>query len=418
MKNSTGSMADWFKQVLVITGLLLMLPGIFLAFGFVCITLILTVENNANVIKIGLIGASVVALTAGTGGTIFWHSIASLKGKRSKQVHFPSIRWMVGVFILYVGLGVILFQNKVLAGLFLPITVLVATATPPVFMTWWFMGRSISGVTWRRGIVAFAGSAVICTVLAIVLQILLLIALSFLDSSPVNALFANLDQIKSVAGDDLAHITINRDSLFILFELGIVIPIIATLTKPLVVLPLTGYLSQRELFFIGALAGAGFATLESIVFVLLWPQYWALILIVQVTGGAVHPLGAGMLTLKWQDIFNHVPESWTNWAAGFGLSTTVHALWNTGLLFVLLNVTNLFLALLVGGLVFLLLLILGLIVIWSGHSIAQQLCTGIQDDKDRKIWRIFSEHAIAVWAVTIVTFAIPIGLITLQVLTS
>lgn len=413
MNTDSGLIANWVKQVMVIGGLLLFLPGILLAFGFVCVTLIMMVESDPNAIKIGLIGVTAIALTLGTGGTIFWHSVASLNGKRSNPIHFPPLFLMVSIFLLYIGLGLVLFQNTVLAGLLLPITVLVATTTLPVLVTWWMMGQSVSGITWRRGVVAFAGSAVVCVALGAVLQMLVMVTVSFLAPNPGDAILAGLDLVEDLIKNDLAYIIIDRGFLIALLVLSVVVPVIATLTKPLVTLPLTSCLSPRKLFFIGALAGAGFAAVESMMFIMLWPQYWAWILILQALGAAIHPVGAGMMALKWQNVFSKTTNSWMNWIAGAGLFTSVHALWNTGLLFVLPTVTNRFF-MWINEVSFILLLVIGLVMFWTGHSITQQLYTNDRKGEMKKGENAFSNQAMAVWAVAMMVLIVPIGLVLLQ----
>ena len=80
MKANTGLLPEWLKQLMVIGGLLLAIPGVLLTLGFLCTTFILVIENDPETVSVGLMGITVAALTFGAGGAVFWHSAAATSG--------------------------------------------------------------------------------------------------------------------------------------------------------------------------------------------------------------------------------------------------------------------------------------------------------------------------------------------------
>ncbi len=423
MKLNRGLLPDGSKQVMAICGLLLILPGFVIGFGFLCLTLLLVIEGESEGITVGLIGVLFLALTVGTGGALFWHSMASLQGRPSKQIRLPSMWAMGGIFALYVGVGAITFQSEFLAGLFFPPSVLIIAAIPPLLAVSWFMNRQEDGgITWRRSVVAFAGSALLGLIIVITSQVSLLIIISFLASNPADAIIGSLDLVGDLAGRDLVYAISTREFIVAFVQITIIIPIAGTMAKSLVTIPLSGYLSHRQMFIIGTIAGAGFAALESIVYIGFWPSLWAWLLLIQALGGAIHPLGAGILAIGWKDLLDRKASAWPHWLARFGVATALHMVWNTGLLLfvILISISGRSIIFLGSGYLTLpivvLLMGLGLVTFWAGRSLSLQTNYSAKAQGESEDSRFtLSNRAMAVWALACVVAIVPLGIAGLQI---
>lgn len=82
---TTVTLPSWLKRASAIAGLLLLLPGLPLTFGFFCITRMLAVEGDHDAISAGLISFTLTAITLGAGRIVVWHSLRSLQGKNQKR---------------------------------------------------------------------------------------------------------------------------------------------------------------------------------------------------------------------------------------------------------------------------------------------------------------------------------------------
>jgi hypothetical protein len=112
-------------------------------------------------------------------------------------------------------------------------------------------------------------------------------------------------------------------------------------------------------------AGSGFAI-------------WAGILVVRALGGALHPLGSGLVALGWRDVLRGEPNAPVNWVKKYALAVLVHAAWNGGsLLVITLGGAQFFgalppeigiLGLSMAGSTLAFLLILGLAALWIGRA--------------------------------------------------
>ncbi len=407
----------WLKQTLAIVSLVALLPGIMGGFCFTCLAFVLALDGDADAIQVGLLGFVIMALTIGAGGAIGRHSLNSIKGLKSNPLQLPTRGKLIGGLALYIIVGGIIFQSDVFAGLFLPVTLLVATALPALIAISWFMKQPVTGVTKRRGMVAFAGSIWISLAGIIIIQILLLLGVSLFAVNPEGAMTGYLDWFEDMFKPDIGRALSKQNVSLLLIQITIILPIIGTLTKALVTLPLLGQLSRRETFLIGALAGAGFAWLENSLFVLFWPEIWLQTLIIQALGCAIHPLGAGLMALGWQDLLKEKSIAWPNWLAYFGITSGLHAIWNLGFLLILLmsgKSLQLY-GFIIGAI--LILPIISVITLWIGRSMVLQINNIHIFQSESESDRItVSNQAIAIWALVGILAIVPIGVVGLQFL--
>jgi hypothetical protein len=233
-----------------------------------------------------------------------------------------------------------------------------------------------------------------------------------------------------------------------LFELAIIAPLVEEFVKPLVVLPLLkGLESRRDVFLMGAVAGAGFAALENVIYALVGMRYWGGILLLRALGAAVHPLGAGLTALAWHSILRKRNQGFSIseatkpgflgpgfWLGGFGLAVGQHALWNGGLvLWMALAGATFFgpepaeadvmgISVAVGLLA---LIALEGVALWMAMrvlsrriapgtevpSLGETGATGLGDVSGMEM---STERAIALWAVVCLLVLLPVGLAALQ----
>ena len=405
------------KQFAAIFGLLLALPGFLIGFGVLCVTLILVVDDDSNAVTGGLLGFGVVAVTLGTGVTLFWHSIASLEKKVSQPLNLLSPWGFFGVFAAYIFAGSLLFQSDVLMGLLFPPTIIIIAAIPPLFAVSFFMRRKPNGITWRKGAIVFTVTATMSLIFMVVVEGLLLVIWSVSAFNPFVATVQALDYSGNLFDKNLALI-LTRQNIGIFIHFVVIIPLVGNFIKALVTLPFLSQLSQRESFLLGAIAGAGYATLEAIILIYFGIDWWIWILIFVAIGSAIHPLGAGLLALAWRDLLKVGAGAWPKWLANFGLAGTLHILWNLGFFtlgstqpilrnWVLLGITNIALF----G--------LGVMSLWGGWSLGHQLIDVEKQSMDRQGITdplSLTDNGIAVWAVTCLLGIVPVGYIFLQIL--
>lgn len=415
-------MPRWFKQTIAIAGLVLALPGFFIGLGLFCLTLILIINSDSGAIYAGLIGFTLILLTAGTGGTTFWHSIASLNGKVSKSLRLPPLWGLMGIFVLCFATGLIIYQGDIVTGLFLPPILLVAIAAPPLMAVIWFTGYQL-GSTWRRGIIAFAGAATLSLIIFIMLQFIILVTISMLNSNPAEAIIDTVGLVfEGFFERNGISRMLNQRFAYIFVQLTIIIPLIGVLAKPLVTLPLVGQLSRRETFLLGAIAGAGFALVENMLYVAYELRVWPWILLVQALGSAIHPLGSGLAALGLREIVRGKSNAWSNWLAYFGIATALHSLWSLGFLLVIFG-NRLFLlggfaftTFRLGGLFIVALIGLGVGALLAGRSIGQRLgkASDTMDNELAANRLPLVYRGIAIWAFVSLIALLPIGIIGLQ----
>ena len=426
MKLVSGPMPTGLKQIIAIAGLLLALPGIPLAFGFFCVTLILTGESDSEALRFGLASFTLMVVTLGAGGAVFWQAMASLRKNKSEPPPWPPIWALAGVFCLLVAMGLFVTGNDFAPGLLFPPILVIAAALPPLMAVSWFTGQNIAGLTWRRAVVALAGGATVSVFIAVVLEILLPAIILALVFNLANLVLASGEALfEALAGEDIAAAMTNPGFIFVFVQVAIIAPLAEELAKPLVTLPLVGRVSRRTAFLIGAMAGAGFAALENVIYAGFGFYFWAGILGVRALGGAIHPLGSGLVTLGWRDVFSGQPGAWPNWFVRFGLAAGMHALWNGGSLLVITLAGAKFfgelppeidvLGLSAAGTTLALLIILGLAALWLGRAIGQntQLPGSLESEQAETTFTL-SNRAVAIWALACLVMIVPAGIAGLQ----
>jgi RsiW-degrading membrane proteinase PrsW (M82 family) len=418
----------WLKRIATIAGLLLFLPGLPLALGFFCITLALMLEGDQAAVSIGLISFTLMVIALGAGGVTFWQGLRSLQGKKSSAFGLPRVWIIASIFGLLIATGLFITQADFAVGLLFPPLLVVAAALPALLAVSWFTNQEKGDLTWRHGLVALAGGATIGVFATIVLELVfpavvlvLVFDLAEQATRSIEALF------KALAGEDIAAAITGPGFIYMFIQVAIIAPVVEELVKPLVMLPLVGRLSRRDAFLMGAMAGTGFAAIENVLYAGFGFYFWAGILLVRALGGAIHPLGSGLVALGWRDILRGEPKAWLNGLALFGLAVGMHALWNGGSLLVITLAGAKFfgdlppeidiLGISAAGTTLALLIMLGLVALWLGRSIAQK--TGLPETLNRETVETdftLSNRHVAIWALACLVAIVPIGITGLRLL--
>ncbi|MBI4674120.1 MAG: PrsW family intramembrane metalloprotease [Chloroflexi bacterium] len=427
MRKQTLTLIQW-------GGMLLFLAGLPVALGCFCLT-VLSLSSRSAEGTIFVSGVWAFALlTLGAGWTAFQHASNSLRGKVSKPLRLPNALVFVGVFGLSVALGLFAAQARVLPTLILPLVIIIAAVLPPLFAILWFARGRFGEVTWRRGLSAFAGGATVSVVIALALEIVLpVFVLGILNF--FTPIVQNVRTLLNLLADaDIAAALTNPVFLVVLAQMAIVAPLVEEFAKPLITLPVLRYLKRREAFLIAALAGAGFAAVENVIYAGFGLQLWAGVLLVRALGGAIHPLGAGLTGLGWQDVLQHAPNARGNWLKRYGLASGIHALWNGGSLILMTLAGAQFFGdlpprleiagLAIQGVLLAFLLVLGLAALWAGRALVSntEKSSQVGHELDALLPKTvalelqLSDRALAIWALACLVVIAPVGVIALRVL--
>ncbi len=443
----------WVKHLAQIGGVLLMLPGLVSLLNLFCINLFMLSQPASVSIIYSIFSLTFSLLTFGVGWALWRFSSDALKGKASRPLRLPPTLVLVGIFGLLMVLGGILSGFEILPGLFFAPVFLVLTVLPPLWAVAWFLPQApmdaklsaktgvenlpifegntqlkyqeilgSDSLTWRRGLTAFIGGGTLSVAAALVLEILLpviVIALTFgLDArlmDNLNTLFVALSDAK------MARALTNPDFIYLFVQLAVIAPLAEEIAKPLIVLPLVKRLGEKETFWLGALAGAGFAALENILYAAAGYPIWAGIFLVRALGGALHPLGAGLVALGWRDVLRGSPNAGRKWLLRFGIAFLIHAAWNGGsLLVITLGGARFFgelppeidlLGLSATGATLAFLLILGLSALWIGRAFGHgQTLTLLGENAVSETDFLPSDRALAIWACACLVAIVPAGI--------
>lgn len=419
---------DWQKKVVMGAGLLLALVGI----PITIITLLMFMVGvvNGGVDRGAAITAlTLLALTLGAGGITFWHAGYSRSLKPSSPLRLPPAWILASLFGLALVVAMAATAIRRVEVLLFPAAFLVAAAMPPLWAVAWFASGSpperTGALTRRRGLVAFAGGATASVALALILAILTpALVLSLVVDLAATALDAVEGLLASLAGGRVAEAITGPGFLYAMVQLALVAPLMEELAKPLITLPLARRMDKIGAFLVGAMAGAGFAALENVLYAGFGLRFWAGILIIRAVGGAIHPLGSGLMALGWRAVLRGETGAGRAWLGRFGMATGIHALWNGGSLLVITLAGARFfgelppeidvLGLSAAGTTLALLIILGLGALWLGRATLASLDEAGVLPTARPF--VLSDRAVALWAVACLLALVPAGITGLKLI--
>jgi RsiW-degrading membrane proteinase PrsW (M82 family) len=410
---------DWFwKQVAQGIGCLLALPGLAFSLGGLGWLCLLT-SDPALGSAVGIAWLSLELVTLISGSVLLYHVGGASRGVSSKPLRLLP-PWVFAWGLLWVVVAGELFRRGgSLDALFFPPVFVLAAALPPLAAMAWAMppGEGRAGLTWRQFTVLFVAGATVCAGAALFLEI----AMTGLVLTLVQGLFPLAQEagealLKELAGNEVSRTLASQGFVLALVQLAVVAPLVEELVKPLAGLPLIRRASgPRQAFLVGAAAGAGFATLENVLYAGAGIRAWGGIVIMRALGAAVHPLGAGLVAVGWYEFF---AGRGRRFLPKFGMALGVHALWNGGLvLFLALAEADFFGAspprVEVLGLAELGVLLALLAVLGAGAWFGLRAAPG---SWGRGFLVPTTDRALAIWAVVCLAAALSIGLAALNVL--
>jgi RsiW-degrading membrane proteinase PrsW (M82 family) len=433
----------WLKRTVMIIGLILIIIGTPFTINLFCIVPLLLMNSGGSDSAIyGVVSLTFALLTLGAGFAAYRHGSRALENKPSKPVRFPSQpMFMVGAFVFLLGLGSV-FQSTGFGLAFLfPFILLLCAALPPLWAVTWMIPHpqdaqvkeqsaeekvqeeaAQPSLSWRRGLLSFAGGATVSVFIAIVLEILLPIIIFALVFNLADTVSENLRVVfRALSNRDIAEALTDHGFIYLFIQLVIIAPLAEEFAKPLVVLPLVRRLSKQETFWVGALAGAGFAALENVIYAMSGFYIWAGILAVRALGGALHPLGSGLVAQGWRDVLRGEKDAGRNWWKRFGIAVAVHAAWNGGsLLVITLGGARFFgelppeidiLGLSAAGTTLAFLIVLGLSALWIGRAYGHDKPFLPAEERASKEARFTpSNRAVAIWAIACLIAIVPAGI--------
>ena len=279
--------------------------------------------------------------------------------------------------------------------------------------------------------VAFVAGATISVALAFVLELLLPGVLLLMVLDLAEPMLHGFEQfVEALAGREVARALTSPGFVIALVGLGVVVPLVEEAVKPLVTLPLLRYLERpREALLLGAVAGAGFAALENVLYATAGLPVWAGILALRALGAAVHPLCTGVVTLGWHGVLRRQPSAGLRWVRGYGLAVGIHALWNGGstLLLALAGAQFLggmppdvdVLGVTVTGSLLALLAVEGVAVFLGARALGRRLA--VSDEREEgeveevvALGGLAPDQVMAIWALVCLLVLLPVGLAVLQ----
>ncbi|MBN2502373.1 MAG: PrsW family intramembrane metalloprotease [Anaerolineales bacterium] len=424
IKNMPGQMPLWQKRTIKVIGILMAIVGLPVGVASLCVGLLSIIDGSTGqglaVLLFGLLAFGGGLLTA-------YHANASIDKRPSKPLKLPKEWVLVGAFVLLVYLGVLISPVGDDGVVFAPVLIVLALL-PPTWAMAWFRRNQPDTLTARRGIVALIGGATVSVLFALLLEVLFpTIILSLVYELYGSVLVSVRTLLRELAWREIARALTSPGFIFAFVHLAIVAPLAEELAKPLVTLPVIGYLSKREAFLVGAMAGIGFAAVENVLYAGFGFSFWAGILVVRALGGAIHPLGSGLVAAGWQGVLRREKDALRKWLSYFGLAVGIHALWNGGSLLVITLAGAQFfgdlppeidvLGLSAGGTTLAFLIVLGLAALWLGEAIFKT--EGSDSERDADVMEelfMVSDRAMAIWAFACLVAFVPAGIAGLQLI--
>jgi len=356
------------------------------------------------------------------GGGLFWHGIRALNGKPSRPLRMPAIWILAGTWVLSLTTALGLTAAGRVGEFVASPFVTLAAILPPLIAVALALNHRPEGVTWRRGLAAFAAGASVSTLLALILEVLVpyFVLWGILDwGEPIRRALEEFTAL--LAGREVARALTRPFFLVAMADYAVAAPVIEEFAKSLVVLPLLRRVSRRDAFLLGAAAGAGFAFLENMVYVVFGEPDWGGILVTRALGAAVHPLGTGLMALAWQALLRgEAPHRWVRWA---GAAIAQHGVWNGGiLLWSALSGTS-FLGIIqetrvvgmeVAAGLLALLAVAGAAAAWSLRTLSRYLAGREEVTLSLSLPEVPTERAVALWAVVSLIVLLPLGLALLK----
>jgi RsiW-degrading membrane proteinase PrsW (M82 family) len=398
------------KWLVTFWGFVLLLPGLMALAMYCCLataTFSYPMYEDPQALAPDVGVAAILAAAAGGGGVHFYHGMQSEAKRPSQPLRLPPLWALAGAFPLLVALALGAQQSSSGVLFLFPAPVIAAALIPPVAVLAWMVNGQPGTLTWRRASVAFVAGATVCVGLAFALELILLGLGGF-------ALDRVGEHLETLAGLEIARALPLPGLMVALVALA---PLVEEMVKPLVTLPLLPHLkSRREALLLGAVAGAGFAAMENVIYLMAGLPVWVAVMALRTLGAAVHPLCAGLVTVGWFRVLRREPGSDIQWLEGYGQAVGIHALWNGGCVLLLSWGGVRFLGALRPDLGALSVTVVGgvLAFVAAGVVARREVTPSGRQVLERVLGELSKDQAMAVWAVACAVVLLPAGLAVLE----
>jgi hypothetical protein len=371
---------------------------------------------------------AMVPLLAGVagGGLVTLSTVRSLAKRPAGPFRLPPTWALAGGFVLALAAGLGFWRIDLSRPFLMPLFAAAAGALAPLAVIGWLAGRQEGRVNTRQGWVALGLGSTASTSLAYVLNLLVPAAVLYLVFGLADTMLPLAeDLLDALQFGPLTEELLSPWFLVALIELALVAPLVEELVKPLPLLPLLKRLdSPRQALLVGALAGAGFAAVENLLYAAAFGSGWGGVLAMRAMGAALHPFGAGLMAVAWWRVLRQEPGGATGWVRTYGLAAGVHALWNGTCVLAttlahtwfqgwevdLLGVTD-------GAVMLALLAAQGIGLLVALRAVARRLePTSEREEESAAPAALPAERTIALWGVACLVTLVPVGLGVLQTL--
>jgi RsiW-degrading membrane proteinase PrsW (M82 family) len=293
-------------------------------------------STQSNIVLGSLAGFGIVF-----GALLVWQGIRTLQGRASVPAAraFPPVPALVLAFVGALLLGVGALELPAYAAYLFPPWHLLAASLPPLALLAYGARRLGAASGLRALLASFGWGALAGTTIAFLLEaiagLILIVVVSIVVSALPNSrelldqLQAQLQQAQRTR--DFSGLTemLSQPAVTIglLVFLAVVIPLIEEFVKALVI----AFIDPRrtgpaEALLWGMGAGAGFATIESILNASVVVSAWAPLVLSRVGAAIVHVANGALMGRGWYAA--RVERRWGQLVLSYGASVLFHALWN------------------------------------------------------------------------------------------
>lgn len=362
-----------------------------------------------------------VPLQAGLlgGGVVTFFAIRSLRKLAAWQFRLPPAWALGGGFVVALAAGLGLGKAQASRAFLMPLLAAVAATLAGLAVVSWMVGRRPGAINARRGWVAIGLGATASTSMAYLANTLLPAAILFLIFGLADTMLPLAEHLlEALQWGPLTEDLLSPWFLAALVEIAVIAPLAEEMIKPLPLLPLLKRLpTRRDALLIGALAGAGFAVIENLLYGAMVGSAWGGVLAMRALGAALHPFGAGLMAVAWWSALRREPGARGRWARNYGLAVGVHALWNgtcvvattvahawfQGWEVDLMGVSN-------GAVLLALLAAQGIGLLVALRALARRLEPETELEESVPSPALPTERAIAVWGLVCLVVLLPVGL--------
>ena len=369
--------------------------------------------------RLGL--GAMVPLFAGLagGGLVAFFAVRSLSNRPAWAFRLPPTWALGGGFVVAMAAGLGLWQAELSRAFLVPIFAGLTAMLAPLAVLSWTVSSRPGGISARRGWVAYGLGSTASVSLALLLNALIPVGILFLVFGLADAILPQAGHLlEALEFGPLANELLSPWFLAALVEIAIIVPLIEELVKPLPLLPLLRRVTTpRDALLLGALAGAGFAAVENLLYAAMFGSTWGGVLAIRALGAALHPFGAGLMAVAWWRVLRREPVATGLWVRNYGLAMGAHALWNgtcvvaasvsyvwfQGWEVDLLGVTN-------AAVLLALLAAEGIGLLVALRALARRLEPAAGDETVTPPPLLPPGRAIAVWGLTCLLVLLPVGL--------